>query len=198
MTRNWDAKRLICAFLLIAYGGLLIKVVVFKDLEIRTPWLVLNLRGDYANGPANFVPFRTILFYLRGERGLFNSILNLGGNTVPFVPVGFLVPLVYRRMTWPKATALAVAVGMSMEGMEGLFRVGIVDIDDVILNAVGVVIGYWVFTLPAKWKNLVIGFGAVILLIAAIGLVMASNQRRPMMHSPPRAPSSAPAALLSS
>jgi glycopeptide antibiotics resistance protein len=191
--RYWDAKRLTSAFILIAYSALLIKVVVFKDIEIKTPWLILKLGGDYVKGQANFVPFKTILLYLRGERGLFKSILNLGGNTVPFVPVGFLVPLVYRSMTWPKALALAVTVGLAMEGMEGLFRVGIVDIDDVILNAGGVAIGYRVFTLSAKWKKVVIGFGAVLILIAVIGLLTLAKQRRPMMHLPPGAPSATPA-----
>ena len=191
--RYWDAKHITFVFILIAYLALLIKVVVFKDLEIRTPWLVLKLGGDYANGQANFIPFKTILFYLRGEQGLFNSILNLGGNTIPFLPVGFLLPLVYRRMSWPKALALAVAVGMSMEGLEALFRVGIVDIDDVLLNALGVVVGYSVSTLPAKWQKVIIASGAVIVLFAAVGLLAIGRHRRPMTRLPPRVQGAAPA-----
>jgi glycopeptide antibiotics resistance protein len=45
-------------------------------------------------------------------------------------------------MTWRKSLALAVAVGLAIEGMEVVFRVGIFDIDDVILNALGVMLGY--------------------------------------------------------
>ena len=61
-----------------------------------------------------------------------------------FMPIGFLVLLVYRRMSWKKALVLAVAVGVTMEVMEGVFRVGSVDVDDVILNALGVMSGYWI------------------------------------------------------
>ncbi len=91
---------------------------------------------------ANLVPFKTILPQLRGEPRWSSAIINLLGNTVLFVPLGFLVTLVYPRIRWRTALAVAVAVGLAMEGMEGLFRVGIVDVDDVILNALGVMIGY--------------------------------------------------------
>ena len=99
----------------------------------------------FAPSHANLVPFKTILPQLRGEPRWSTAIINLVGNTVLFVPVGLLVTMVYRRITWQKSLALAVAVGLTMEGMEGVFRVGIVDVDDVILNAFGVVSGYWVF-----------------------------------------------------
>ena len=107
----------------------------------------------FAPSHANFVPFKTILPQLRGEPRWSTAIINLVGNTVLFVPVGFLVPWVYRKMTWQKSLALAVAVGLTMEGMEGVFRIGIVDVDDVILNAFGVVSGYWVFTFWVRQRG---------------------------------------------
>lgn len=104
---------------------------------------------------ANFVPFKTILPQLRGRPRWSSAIMNLVGNTVLFVPVGFLVVLVYRKMTWPQAVVLAVAVGVTMEVLEGVFRVGVVDVDDVILNALGVVSGYWVgrFWKVGRWED---------------------------------------------
>jgi glycopeptide antibiotics resistance protein len=92
---------------------------------------------------ANYVPFKTILPQLRGEPRWSSAIINLVGNTVLFVPVGILVLLLHPKMTWRQSLALGVAVGVTMEVMEGVFRVGIVDVDDVILNAFGVMIGYW-------------------------------------------------------
>jgi glycopeptide antibiotics resistance protein len=79
------------------------------------------------------------------------AIINLVRNIALLVPIGFLVPFVYRKMTWQKSLALAVAVGLVIEGIEVVFRMGIFDIDDVILNAVGVIIGYWAFAILAKW-----------------------------------------------
>jgi glycopeptide antibiotics resistance protein len=93
---------------------------------------------------ANYVPLKTILPQLRGQPRWSSAIINLVGNTVLFVPTGFLVLLVYRRMSWKKAFVFAVAVGVTMEVMQGVLRVGVVDVDDVILNALGVMSGYWI------------------------------------------------------
>jgi glycopeptide antibiotics resistance protein len=140
-------KRLISTCILIAYSAILIKVMVFKDLPlIRIGRLKFNFGGTHA-GPPNFLPFKTILPYLLGEKGLIIAAINLAGNIVLLVPIGFLFPFIYRNMTWKKSLALGVAAGLAIEGMQALFRVGIFDIDDVILNGTGVMVGYWVFTI---------------------------------------------------
>lgn len=149
-------RRLVPALILVAYGVMLIKVVVFKSLTHRAPPalppgvqtrpVTTQPRQVIIRWGANFVPFKTILLQLRGEPRWSTAIVNLAGNTVLFVPVGFLVPLVDRRMTWRKSLALGVAVGLVMEGMEWAFHVGVVDVDDVILNAVGIMVGYGSFT----------------------------------------------------
>jgi glycopeptide antibiotics resistance protein len=140
-------KRSIAAFILIAYSAILIKMVVFKT---QTPLMIkpLHLRikfTDHGTGQANFLPFKTIWPYLHGHPNWLIAIVNLLGNIAPFVPIGFLVPFLYRKMTWQKSLVLAVAVGLAMEGLEAVFRVGIFDIDDLILNGFGVMIGHWVF-----------------------------------------------------
>ena len=90
---------------------------------------------------ANYAPFKTIWPQLRGRPRWSSAIINLVGNTVLFMPVGWLALLLFRRMTWPHALVVGVAVGVMMEVLEGVLRVGIVDVDDVILNAVGVMCG---------------------------------------------------------
>jgi cytoskeletal protein CcmA (bactofilin family) len=52
-----------------------------------------------------------------------------------------------------KALAVAVAYGLAIEGMQVLLRVGIFDIDDVILNGLGVMIGYGAYRLVARWMR---------------------------------------------
>ena len=69
-------------------------------------------------------------------------MVNLLGNIIPFMPIGLLSPLVFRSISWQKVLVLEVVTGLTFEVMEVVFRVGIFDIDDVILNAFGVVIGY--------------------------------------------------------
>ena len=136
--------------ILLAYTAILIKVMVFKELPlIRIGRLKFNLGGTQT-GPANLVPFRTILPYLLGKRGLIIAFFNLAGNIVLLVPIGFIAPFVIRNMTWKKSLALAVAAGLAIEGMQAMFHVGIFDIDDVMLNGLGVMLGYWAYI---KWKK---------------------------------------------
>ena len=139
--------RWLAACALIAYGAILIRFVVFKAIPVlRAGHLRLRIAGPHT-GPANFVPFKTIIPQLMGRGNHFIDMVNLFGNIVPFMPVGFLAALVFPSISWWKALVLGVLTGLSFEGMEVVFRVGIFDVDDVILNALGVVLGYGVFVM---------------------------------------------------
>ncbi len=141
-------KRLIPSILLTLYSALLIKVMVFKDLPvIRVGGLMFKFGGKEAVRPPNFVPFRTIAHYVFGSQGIIIGGINLVGNIALLVPIGFLVPLVYRTMTWKKAVILGIAAGLVIELLQTVLHVGIFDIDDLILNALGVLIGYGMFVL---------------------------------------------------
>ncbi len=185
-------KRLIATFILIAYGAILIKVMVFKDLPlIRMGRLRLNFGGSQ-EGPANLIPFKTILPYLLGEKGFLIAAINLLGNVVLLVPIGFLVPFVHRNMTWKKSLALAAGAGFFIEGMQEILRVGIFDIDDVILNGLGVMVGYWTFTILAnkvrsiRAKNIIIITSVmVIAAVAAVyGVAVYQKSQRPVNFRP--------------
>jgi glycopeptide antibiotics resistance protein len=136
-------KRLVPALILVAYGAVVIKLLVFKIQLLR----IGHLRFRFAPeaGQANFWPFKTILAYLGGEPMSLIALLNLVGNVVLLVPIGFLAPFVYRAVTWPACLAVAVAMALAVEGSQVVLGVGIFDIDDVILNSLGVMIGYWAF-----------------------------------------------------
>ena len=172
---------------LIAYCAILIKVMVFKDIPtIRIGSLMLNFAGTDAGHAPNFVPFKTIVPYLLGFKGWIIAGVNLVGNIALLIPIGFLVPFVYPNMTWKKSAALGVLAGLSIEVMQTVLRVGIFDIDDVILNALGVMIGYAAFAILANWirarsyKRIAIAALAGVAAAAAVygGVVY------PMTHQP--------------
>lgn len=147
-------KRLIPTFVLIAYYAILIKVMVFKDMPtIHIGQLMFNFGGTNGGHPANFVPFKTIVPYLFGDQGLVIAGVNLLGNIALLVPIGLLAPLVFINITWKKSLALSVAAGLSIEIMQAVLDLGIFDIDDVILNALGVMTGSWAFMVLAKWMR---------------------------------------------
>jgi glycopeptide antibiotics resistance protein len=139
--------RWLAALALAAYGALLIRFVVFKAIPvIRIGHLRFRFAGTHT-GPGNFVPFKTIVPLLTGQGNQLIAMVNLFGNIIPFMPIGLLAPRIVRSFSWQKALVLGLATGLTFEGMEVVFRVGIFDIDDVILNAFGVMVGYGVFVM---------------------------------------------------
>ncbi len=167
-------KRLIAALLFIAYSAILIKVMVLKDVPlISIGSLMLNFGGT-ATGPANFMPFKTIANYL-SSKGLIIAGINLIGNIVLLLPIGFLAPLAYKSLTWKKALLLAIGAGLAIETLQAVLNVGIFDIDDVILNAIGAIIGYGIFMLFA-WiaRSMKPGTRTVAAIVAAIVIIGAA------------------------
>ncbi len=147
-------KRFASILALLAYCALLIKVMVFKDLPtIRVGQLMLNFGGTDSGHAPNFIPFATIWPYLLGYKGIIIAGINLVGNIALLVPLGFLLPFVFSNLNWKKSLALAVASGLSIECLQVILHVGIFDIDDVLLNALGFMIGYGACVLLITWVH---------------------------------------------
>jgi glycopeptide antibiotics resistance protein len=150
---NAKRTRWLAACALIAYSAVLIQFVVFKAIPtLRIGHLRLRFGGT-RTGPGNFIPFKTILPLLHGRGNHLIAMVNLLGNILPFMPIGLLAPLIFRSFSWQKALVLGVATGLTCEVMEVVFRVGIFDIDDVILNAFGVVLGYAAFVVFKRMEQ---------------------------------------------
>jgi glycopeptide antibiotics resistance protein len=184
-------KKPLISFVLIAYCAILIKVMVFKDIPpIRVGSLILNFAGTNAGHGPNYVPFETILPYLLGYKGWIIAGINLAGNIVLLVPLGFLAPFAHRDMTWKQSLALGVVAGLFIEVMQTVLHVGIFDIDDVILNALGVMIGYWAFAIVARWirsrnyRNIVVAALSAV----AGAVVFYGGVVYPMTHQPVNRP----------
>ena len=177
-------KYIVPTLLVIVYTAILVKIMVFKEMPlIRIGSLMLNFGGTEAGHPANFVPFKTIVPYVFGSKGLIIAGINLVGNVALLVPIGLFTPFIYQAMTWKVSLALAVAYGLMIELAQVVLRVGIFDIDDVILNALGVMIGFWMFTLFAQWvrgrKYKHIAIAVVILAVVPLVLLYAIYPKDP-------------------
>ena len=174
-------KRPLPAVLLLVYALLLFKVMVLKDMPmIRIGHLMLNFGGTHDGAP-NFVPFRTIGLYMRGGGGWLIAGINLAGNIGLLVPVGFLLPFVFPVMGWKKVLVCAVASGLMIEGLQVLLHVGIFDIDDVILNALGVLLGYGLQNIFVRLfhttTSRALALGAIaVIVIAAVYLIAYAMQ----------------------
>ncbi|NBJ93037.1 VanZ family protein [bacterium 1xD42-62] len=127
------------------YLLIVIKVIIFKYplwqlREIAAGWEKdVILEGL---DTANFTLFKTIRMYIDYSDRL-NSFENLVGNIVVFIPFGFLLPYV---IDWGSnflvmlMHAFIFVVGIEVFQLFSAF--GAFDVDDILLNCFGAVIGY--------------------------------------------------------
>ena len=100
---------------------------------------------DYSYLRANLTPFSSILKDIKSAfatRFDVRPLAGLIGNLGLFLPMGFLLPWKMRRAHpgWSSAALLLAAVVMA-ELLQQLFTVGVFDIDDILLNFIGVLLG---------------------------------------------------------
>lgn len=105
---------------------------------------------DFANAfpfRINIVPFVNLFDYaIFGE-----AMLNLIGNTTMFIPIGIIFPTVYKNLNTHKKVILSgVGFSLCIEILQLPFYDRVTDIDDLILNSLGFLIGYALYILVNK------------------------------------------------
>ncbi len=131
------------------YMVILIKVIVFKyppgQLAVITrTWE----KGVILEGldTANFTLFRTIKMYIR-YWGRLNSFENLFGNVLCFVPFGFLLPFLHRESGhWWVLLINSFLLVSAIEIFQLITAFGAFDVDDILLNCFGSMVGFWLFS----------------------------------------------------
>ena len=135
----------------IAYALFGLYVIIAAALLFFSPYrqaaYEINTSGT---NPYNIIPFKTISNYIKASSHINQDIWisNLFGNVLAFLPMGFFLPLLFRRFNgfWKTAGAVFLATS-SVEVLQFVTRVGSFDVDDIILNTVGGVIGYLLFAM---------------------------------------------------
>ena len=87
----------------------------------------------------NLIPFRSISPYLKNitEPYAFKNII---ANILVFIPLGFFVSNKNSKNVF-KALIICLGVILSIELIQLLFKIGFFDVDDIILNFIGSLIG---------------------------------------------------------
>lgn len=143
-------KRNLPKLFFVIYILVVMKVIIFKHpygemLATAASWR----RGVILQGlsTANFTPFKTIKMYIDYAYKL-NSVENLAGNVLVFVPFGFLFPMVARegdRFFVMLLNAFVFVLGIEVFQLFSAF--GAFDVDDLLLNCLGAVLGFVIFRL---------------------------------------------------
>lgn len=136
-------KRQIKAFsliLLIIYLMALAYFCFFSETYGRT-----IIRDTYRY---NLEPFKEIIRFLtyRDTVGIWAFLLNFVGNIVVFMPFGFILPVIFVKMRGIfKCVGATLGLSLVIEAIQLVTRVGSFDVDDLILNTLGGLLGYIVF-----------------------------------------------------
>lgn len=76
------------------------------------------------------------------------ALLNIIGNVAMFIPSGIVLPIVYKRFdSFWKTVGVGFAISLSIELIQLLFYTRTTDTNDLILNTIGVMIGYGIYAL---------------------------------------------------
>lgn len=128
---------------------------------------------DNNYGLSNLIPFKEIFRYNIGSR-LF--VKNIIGNILLFLPYGYFTTYyLNNKKVWPTAL-LTMIVSLTIECVQ--LRIGrTFDIDDVILNTCGGVVGFFIYDISEKLSNMLpkmfktdgfINFVVIVMLIVII------------------------------
>ena len=131
------------SYLFLIYCAILAEILFVG----RKPELSIPLR-EYFISRANVVPFRTIMRYVNffltrmDKDSFFLALRNIGGNFLLFMPMGFFLPVFFStERKFGIALPTVFLMVFAVEILQGVFRVGVPDIDDLIVNMMGAYIG---------------------------------------------------------
>lgn len=110
----------------------------------------------------NIMPLKTIIFYAKAEHVNTDiAINNLMGNLILLLPLGLLLPFLFKRcQKLTSIVAISFVTSISIEVIQFILQIGMADIDDIILNTFGAIIGFygyklmiWLLSLRTQNKN---------------------------------------------
>ena len=99
-------------------------------------------RGEqsFTYAKLELIPFWTYWAVVKHIPGV--SIWDIILNVVLFMPLGFLVTLLFPKIPWWKVLMIAMAMSIIIETNQYFFEKGIAQIDDVMHNTIGAIIGW--------------------------------------------------------
>lgn len=167
MTPNRRLNGFMIRALLALYVYALFEIILFKFRLIDATYLWHQLQAFLEN-PAylkwrmqggNLKPMAEIARTLHGRSP--HELLNLIGNIAIFMPFGMFLAVLSKNGRVPLIGTFLASFGLSLmlEGTQAVFAIGTFDVDDLVLNTAGGLIGCVVFCLFAAYRAAYLGSG---------------------------------------
>ena len=124
-------------FIFIIYILIILKLTIFR------------FNVHYAERQLNLTLFADLIKTYKNT-GIQEFLRLFLGNIGWFVPFGFLLPILLKRKNILTVIIWGAVFSFCIETTQFIFRKGVAELDDLILNVVGVVIGYFMYTVFAE------------------------------------------------
>lgn len=139
--------RILGKILFVLYVIFIIYFLIFSDWYGRT--------GEMQEYHYNLELFKEIrrFWEYRDQVGMFAMFTNLFGNVVIFVPFGFFMPMASRYRSFFSTVFYSFGLSLCVETFQLLTKVGSFDVDDLLLNTIGGLVGYLIFSMCAAVRR---------------------------------------------
>ena len=87
------------------------------------------------------------------RQGIYAMFTNLFGNVLIFMPFGFFMPMASRHRSFFSALFYSFGLSLCVETFQLVTKVGSFDVDDLLLNTIGGVLGYMIFAICAAARR---------------------------------------------
>ncbi|WP_232698709.1 VanZ family protein [Brevibacillus daliensis] len=146
--------------LLLLYLYILCRVILFKFGSIEPSFLIDQLQYSFSEQSSiterlvdggNIVPFREIernIHSIRHDQD-WRGFVQFAGNIIAFVPLGILLPLLFKKgfASLFRMMLASFFVSLILEVSQLVLQIGRFDVDDLILNTTGGVLGYIIYVI---------------------------------------------------
>ena len=144
--KKTNIVREIILFIFFVYFLFLLLLTIFKGgrIEFSNQFNSFMYREHGLLGIINIVPIKeTINTFMHSETGMRNSLRNLIGNILVFMPLGFFMPLLFDKFNnLKKVLKVGCLSSLAIELSQLFVGSNVCDIDDVIYNTLGALAGF--------------------------------------------------------
>ena len=144
--KKTNIVREIILFIFFVYFLFLLLLTIFKGgrIEFSNQCNSFMYREHGLLGIINIVPIKeTINTFMHSETGMRNSLRNLIGNILVFMPLGFFIPLLFDKFNnLKKVLKVGCLSSLAIELSQLFVGSNVCDIDDVIYNTLGALAGF--------------------------------------------------------
>lgn len=121
---------------------------IFIMVFLRKPNTYYELNLKFGEGIFSYYDY-----FIKSFKGDYWMVFNFVGNVVFFIPLIYIVKVFLPKIKTLYAFLICAVIPFLVEGYQYIFKCGSVDIDDIVLNISGIIIGLIIYTITKKASN---------------------------------------------